>query len=417
MYSSPAVSADGTVYVGSYDGRLYAINPDSSGRWKFATGGAVYSSPAVGADGTIYVGSGDGNLYAVGHNVALSPASIYLGTLFAGFTSAAQNVTLANQQNVPLSISSIAASGDFKVSSTTCGMSLAPLKSCTIAVTFTPTASGKRTGTLTVKDNAENSPQTARLSGTGTVVLLLSRARLLFAYQLIGTSSPAQNITLTNKARLQVPISSIAASGDFAVSSTTCGSSLGPRASCTISVTFKPTTTGTLAGTLTVNNNADNSPQTASLSGTGTWVTVSPTGLSFGNRTVGSTGAARNVTFANKGSSLVFISNITASGDFAPSSTTCGSSLGAGASCSVSVTFTPSAAGTRTGTLTITANAPVPTVGLIGTGILSPMPTPKRIPTATPTRTATRTPTRTVTRTSTRTPSRTPTPTSTPKPA
>jgi outer membrane protein assembly factor BamB len=63
--SSPAVGSDGTVYVGSQDGRLYAINPgDGSEKWSYATAGIVASSPAIGGDGTVYVGSGDYNLYA-----------------------------------------------------------------------------------------------------------------------------------------------------------------------------------------------------------------------------------------------------------------------------------------------------------------------------------------------------------------
>ena len=59
------MGADGTIYVGSYDHHLYAVNPDGSQKWKFATGDFVASSPAVGADGTIYVGSYDHHLYAV----------------------------------------------------------------------------------------------------------------------------------------------------------------------------------------------------------------------------------------------------------------------------------------------------------------------------------------------------------------
>ena len=63
--SSPAVGGDGTIYVGSDDSNLYAVNPDGSQRWAFPTGGSVQSSPALGADGTVYVGSDDFNLYAV----------------------------------------------------------------------------------------------------------------------------------------------------------------------------------------------------------------------------------------------------------------------------------------------------------------------------------------------------------------
>jgi len=63
--SSPAIEDDGTIYVGSYDAHLYAINPDGTEKWAFYTIHDVHSSPAIGSDGTIYVGSFDGNLYAV----------------------------------------------------------------------------------------------------------------------------------------------------------------------------------------------------------------------------------------------------------------------------------------------------------------------------------------------------------------
>jgi len=65
IYSSPAIGADGTIYVGSIDNNLYAINPDGSQKWSFTTGYCVYSSPAIGADGTIYVGSWDEKFYAI----------------------------------------------------------------------------------------------------------------------------------------------------------------------------------------------------------------------------------------------------------------------------------------------------------------------------------------------------------------
>jgi sugar lactone lactonase YvrE len=63
--SSPALGADGTIYVGSGVWKLSALKPDGTQKWVFPTGGLVFSSPAIGADGTIYVGSADGNLYAI----------------------------------------------------------------------------------------------------------------------------------------------------------------------------------------------------------------------------------------------------------------------------------------------------------------------------------------------------------------
>ena len=65
VFSTPAIGSDGTIYVGSYDDNLYAINPDGSKKWAFKTADRVSSSPAIGTDGTIYVGSWDENLYAI----------------------------------------------------------------------------------------------------------------------------------------------------------------------------------------------------------------------------------------------------------------------------------------------------------------------------------------------------------------
>ena len=63
--SSPAVDAAGTIYVGSKDGYLYAINPDGTLKWKYHTDGEIWSSPAINCDGTIYIGSVDMYLYAI----------------------------------------------------------------------------------------------------------------------------------------------------------------------------------------------------------------------------------------------------------------------------------------------------------------------------------------------------------------
>ena len=66
MYSSPAIGSDGTVYVGSIDRKLYAINGKTGGKlWEFETGKDVFSSPAIGSDGTVYVGSWDNKIYAI----------------------------------------------------------------------------------------------------------------------------------------------------------------------------------------------------------------------------------------------------------------------------------------------------------------------------------------------------------------
>jgi Abnormal spindle-like microcephaly-assoc'd, ASPM-SPD-2-Hydin len=96
----------------------------------------------------------------------LNPTSLTFASQNVGTTSAAQTITLTNSGTAALSITSIAASGDY-VQTNTCGTSVAAGANCTISVKFTPTAAGTRTGTITVTDNASGSPQTASLMGTG----------------------------------------------------------------------------------------------------------------------------------------------------------------------------------------------------------------------------------------------------------
>jgi hypothetical protein len=98
--------------------------------------------------------------------VSLNPTSLTFSTQTVGTTSSAQAVTLSNTGNAALSITGIAASGDFGESNN-CGSSVAAGANCTINVTFTPTQSGSRSGTLSVTDNAAASPQSVLLSGTG----------------------------------------------------------------------------------------------------------------------------------------------------------------------------------------------------------------------------------------------------------
>ena len=63
--SSPAIGSDGTIYIGSANGNLYAISPNGGSKWAYANPTHLFHTPAIGSDGTIYVGSDDGNLYAI----------------------------------------------------------------------------------------------------------------------------------------------------------------------------------------------------------------------------------------------------------------------------------------------------------------------------------------------------------------
>jgi len=95
-----------------------------------------------------------------------TPTSLSFGSQATGSTSAAQSVTVSNPGSSAVSVSSVSASSPFSETNT-CGGSLAAGATCTVSVTFTPTASGAATGSLSVASNAPNSPLTIGLSGTG----------------------------------------------------------------------------------------------------------------------------------------------------------------------------------------------------------------------------------------------------------
>jgi hypothetical protein len=103
-------------------------------------------------------------------------------------------------------------------------------------------------------------PQTGQLQ--------LSTSTLTFGTQNVGTTSAAQNVTVSNPSSVAVNISGVAVSGDFS-RTTTCGATLNPGASCSISATFTPTTAGTRTGQLSVGSNAQGNPHIVNLSGTG----------------------------------------------------------------------------------------------------------------------------------------------------
>jgi uncharacterized repeat protein (TIGR03803 family) len=198
---------------------------------------------------------------------------------------------------------------------------------------------------------------------SGHPAVTLSPTSLTFGTQAIGVSSIAKTVTLKNTGTASLSISGISTTGtnasDFAQTHT-CGTFLGAGASCTISVTFKPTTSGCRGATVNVADNAAGSPQKVSLTGTGTTAKLSPTSLSLGTVAIGITSIAKTVTLKNAGIAALSLTGIsitgTNAGDFSQTHT-CGTSLSAGASCTISLTFKPAATGTRTASLSVADNA------------------------------------------------------------
>ena len=101
--------------------------------------------------------------------VTLKPTSLTWGTIKVGTTAPERTVNVTNSGTATLTFGAVTTSGDFaqKIVKASCGSTLAPKATCQIQVTFTPTQKGTRTGTLTINDNAPNTPQTVPLMGTG----------------------------------------------------------------------------------------------------------------------------------------------------------------------------------------------------------------------------------------------------------
>ena len=205
----------------------------------------------------------------------VSPSSLRFRAQVLGTTSLAQPVTVTNTAPNAVAISSIGFTGtnpnDFGQTNT-CGSSLGGNSNCTINVTFSPLSVNTRTATLTISDSAPGSPQRVTVTGTGSAAGF-SPASVRFGGQKVGTKSTAKIVTLTNEstvATLTVTGISITGTdpGDFG-EVPSCSTPLPPKQSCTISVTFTPTTTGVRMASLSVSDNGGASPQNVPLSGTG----------------------------------------------------------------------------------------------------------------------------------------------------
>jgi hypothetical protein len=199
--------------------------------------------------------------------VYTTPSALTFGSQAVGQTSAAQNVSVLNPTGSAAAVSSIAVTGPF-AETNNCGSSIAAGGSCTVGVTFTPTATGAQSGVLTVTAGGVTS--TTTLSGTGTApgpVLNASPGSLSFPSEVVGTAAPTQTVTVTNTGTTSATVSSVAVTGPY--TETNNCSSVAVNGSCTVTVGFTPTASGANPGTLKITSNAVNSPTTVSLSGTG----------------------------------------------------------------------------------------------------------------------------------------------------
>ncbi|MGB7727523.1 MAG: choice-of-anchor D domain-containing protein [Candidatus Acidiferrum sp.] len=220
-----------------------------------------------------------------GPTLGTAPGSLTFGSTTAGQSSAAQDIVLKSLGAQAVSLSSIQISGansaDFIETDNCISSPVLPTNhSCTIAITYAPANAGSSQATLIVTDNAAGSPQTIPLVGTAVAPIPPAPAVTLNPAGVVtfpgtptqGTSTAAQTVTLTNSGGAPLQILSAVLNGfnaaDFSISSDTCSGSIAANASCNIALVFSPLASGIRSTTLTITDNAANSPQSISLSGT-----------------------------------------------------------------------------------------------------------------------------------------------------
>ncbi|SNS45338.1 Glucose/arabinose dehydrogenase, beta-propeller fold, partial [Streptosporangium subroseum] len=409
-------SAGGTIEVraGAVDGPLVGkATVTGTGGWQTYQNFPVTLTNPPTSSGPLYfvvrkpAGSGDnGSLINVnwtdfiaksvnGVTLSANPTSLSFGTRNTGTTSPAQAVTVTNTGSAAAALSGVTVTGDY-AQTNTCGTSLAAGASCTVNVTFTPTASGSRPGTLNVASNDVNGPLSVGLSGSGVT----STTNLALGATMTASSSnggyPSGNANDDNTATyweaggafpqwLQADLGSAQSIGSItlklpppaawatrtqtlSVEGSTNGSTW-TTLKASAGYTFNPSTGNTVTIPLTsatvrqvrLNVTANTGWSAAQIAefqifpGTGGPVqtvslSASPTSLAFAARTVASTSPAQTVTITNNGTASATLGTVATTGDYAQTKT-CATTLAAGASCTVSVTFTPTATGTRTGAL------------------------------------------------------------------
>jgi hypothetical protein len=323
------------------------------------------------------------NLAGVGVNaLSAAPLSVAFGAGTVGVTSPPKTVTLTNNSTSNVGFNFVA-SADFAASasgSQPCGANLSAGANCTVAVTFTPSQNGSVSGALAVS-GASFPTQLVTLTGSGgggaASPFTFSPSSVTFASQQVGTSASARTVTVTNSSVASVNIVSLTGSADFTATGSgtkPCGGKLATSAKCTISVTFSPSVTGSIKGSVALTIKSSVSPLIYDLVATGvTAVTLNPTSLVFGAQSVGTTSAAQTVTIANNQAVALSLLSLTGSGNytvFAGGTAPCGTSVAAHATCTFQVTFTPTNTGTIEGAATVThdASGSPQVVKLTGTG-------------------------------------------------
>ncbi|HKT52386.1 MAG TPA: choice-of-anchor D domain-containing protein [Candidatus Angelobacter sp.] len=343
---------------------------DFDGNPRIAFGNATTCSSAVDIGAYEF-------MLATAPAATLSPAALDFGDITVGTSSNPQTVTYTATQGC-VSRPAISVSGDFHETDT-CTSVLGTGASCTIQITFSPTVTGSRTGTLSVNANQNGTSATASLSGSGLnpAIATVSPTVVSFGNQAVGSESQAQTVTVTNTGTTALHVNSLVMAGSptlFILSSNCVGAPVAPGGSCSIQLVFEPQALGTVSATLAIGSDAANGPVSVSISGTGVQpaiVSVTPSSVNFGTQAVGTQSPVQIITVTNAGGLTLHVASLTINGDsdFSVVGNNCvGIAVAPGVGCFIQVAFAPRSAGSGLATLLINSDAGNNPFGLSFTG-------------------------------------------------
>ena len=207
---------------------------------------------------------------------ALSPTSLAFGQQALNLRSTVRTIVLSNAGSLTLPISSITLGGTNPgqfARTHNCGSSVPAGGKCTITVTFKPTSVGLKSAKLSVNAGNGAGTKTVSLSGTGVMATFsIAPDSLSFGSVLRGVTSAAKTVTVTNTATVALPMTSVALAGtspgQFSQTNN-CPAQVAVGGKCTVSVKFKPTSTGSKSATLVVTPGGGAAAKSVALYGTG----------------------------------------------------------------------------------------------------------------------------------------------------
>jgi len=317
--------------------------------------------------------------------LAASPTNLDLGGALPGATTDPKIVTITNVGHARTGPLDVATSGSdaFKVRASECAPRLEPGESCRVTLVFNPSAVGAATGALKVTGRRGVSTSASLTgAGTGTAALSVNPGTFDFADTEVGSDSAPKTFTVTNTGNIPTGVPTVSlgsGTGDFELSGSTCTAALAPSATCTVSVTFAPTTAGPAARPLNVSAAPGGSTSSA-LSGTGlapASLSLAPTSAAFGAAVIGTTTTEQTLTLTNDGDVASGVPTVgltgPGAGQFTIVDNGCTAAVPGGDSCEIDVAFAPTSAGAKTAQVAVSATpGGSDTADLTGTGQTAP---------------------------------------------